>query len=81
MFALGDIVQMKKPHACGANRWEIIRLGADIKIRCLGCGHIVMLPRRDFTKKLKKVLQLAAEVDASQESEYLPLTEIKRPNN
>lgn len=55
MFALGDIVQMKKPHACGANRWEIIRLGADIKIRCLGCGHIVMLPRRDFTKKLKKV--------------------------
>lgn len=81
MFDLGDIVQMKKPHACGTNRWEIIRLGADIKIRCLGCGHIVMLPRRDFTKKLKKVVQPAAEVDASQEPEYLPLTEIKRPNN
>lgn len=81
MFDLGDIVQMKKPHACGTNRWEIIRLGADIKIRCLGCGHIVMLPRRDFTKKLKKVVQSAAEVDVSQEPEYLPLTEIKRPNN
>lgn len=81
MFDLGDIVQMKKPHACGTNRWEIIRLGADIKIRCLGCGHIVMLPRRDFTKKLKKVVQPAAEVDVSQEPEYLPLTEIKRPNN
>lgn len=81
MFALGDIVQMKKPHACQTNRWEIIRLGADIKIRCMGCGHIVMLTRRDFTKKMKKVLQPAAAVDSATEPQYLTLAEMKRPNN
>ena len=54
MYQLHDLVQMKKPHACGTNRWEIIRLGADIKVRCTGCGHIVMMSRRDFEKRLKK---------------------------
>jgi Uncharacterized protein conserved in bacteria len=54
MFKLGDIITMKKPHACGANRWEVIRLGADIKVKCLGCGHIVMIPRAEFNKKLKR---------------------------
>ncbi|MFZ2352586.1 DUF951 domain-containing protein [Paucilactobacillus nenjiangensis] len=57
MYDLGDVVMMKKPHPCGANEWEIIRMGADIKIKCLGCGHIVMLSRRDFEKRLKKVLK------------------------
>ena len=56
MYDLGDVVMMKKPHPCGANEWEIIRMGADIKIKCLGCGHIVMLSRRDFEKRLKKIL-------------------------
>ncbi len=51
MFNLGDTVKMKKPHACGANNWEVIRLGADIKLKCMGCGHIVMLPRSAFVKK------------------------------
>lgn len=57
MYDLGDVVMMKKPHPCGANEWEIIRMGADIKIKCLGCGHIVMLSRRNFEKRLKKVLK------------------------
>lgn len=57
MYDLGDIVEMKKPHACQANRWEIIRMGADIKIKCTNCGHIVMLTRRDFEKKMKKILE------------------------
>ncbi|HZW68970.1 MAG TPA: DUF951 domain-containing protein [Pseudogracilibacillus sp.] len=56
-FALHDIVEMKKPHPCGDNRWEIIRMGMDIRIKCLGCDHRVMLPRREFNKKMKKVLQ------------------------
>lgn len=56
MYDLGDIVQMKKPHPCGENRWEIIRMGMDIKIKCTKCGHIVMLSRREFEKKLKKIL-------------------------
>ncbi|WKF85143.1 DUF951 domain-containing protein [Lacticaseibacillus pantheris] len=59
MYDLHDIVEMKKPHACGANSWEIIRMGADIKIKCQGCGHIVMMSRRDFEKRMKKILQHA----------------------
>ncbi|SDI58177.1 DUF951 domain-containing protein [Alteribacillus bidgolensis] len=58
-FSLNDIVEMKKPHPCGENRWKIIRMGADIRIKCQGCGHSVMLPRREFRKKIKKVLESA----------------------
>lgn len=56
-YDLNDIVAMKKPHPCGLNRWKIIRMGMDIKIQCEGCGHIVMLPRREFERKLKKILE------------------------
>ncbi|WP_069825521.1 DUF951 domain-containing protein [Pediococcus pentosaceus] len=58
-YELHDIVQMKKSHPCGSNTWEIIRVGMDIKIKCEGCGHIVMLPRREFERKLKKVIEHA----------------------
>ena len=54
-YSLGDIVTMKKQHPCGSNDWEIIRLGADIKIKCCGCSRIVMIPRIEFNKKIKKV--------------------------
>jgi hypothetical protein len=56
-FYIGDVVEMKKGHPCGSNSWEIIRLGADIKIKCLGCGRIVMLPRNKFEKSVKKILK------------------------
>lgn len=57
-YDLNDIVEMKKPHPCSskANQWTIIRLGADIKIRCGGCGNIIMLSRANFEKNLKKNL-------------------------
>ncbi len=55
-YKLNDIVEMKKAHPCGENRWKIIRMGADIRIKCEGCGHSVMVPRREFNKKMKKVL-------------------------
>ena len=55
-FALGDVVMMKKPHACGVNEWTIIRVGADVKIKCNHCGRIVMLDRADFVRMGKKVL-------------------------
>jgi len=60
-YELGSVVTMKKPHPCGCNRWEVIRVGADIKIKCLGenCGRVVMLSRRDFNKSLKSVLETA----------------------
>ncbi|SDI39659.1 hypothetical protein SAMN05192534_1434 [Alteribacillus persepolensis] len=56
-FSLHDVVEMKKSHPCGENKWKIIRMGADIRIKCQGCGHSVMLPRREFKKKVKKVLE------------------------
>ena len=55
-YRLDSIVIMKKPHPCGTNEWKIIRVGADIKIKCLNCGRTIMLPRIDFNKKLKKVI-------------------------
>ncbi len=55
-FKLNDKVIMKKPHACKANEWLIIRDGVDIKLKCLGCGREIMLDRLEFIRKLKKVL-------------------------
>lgn len=54
-FDLGDRVIMKKPHACGANLWEITRTGADIKLRCVSCGRVIMLDRCDFLKRAKRL--------------------------
>lgn len=54
-YKLDSIVIMKKEHPCGTNRWQITRMGADIKIKCLNCGRTIMLPRIEFNKKLKKV--------------------------
>ncbi len=55
-FELGDRIAMKKPHACGSGEWVVTRTGADVKIRCLGCGRVVMLDRLDFMKRAKKNL-------------------------
>lgn len=59
-FQLHDIVQMKKPHPCGSNEMEVIRLGMDIRIKCVGCKHSVLLPRAEFEKKMKKVIRASA---------------------
>lgn len=61
VYQLNDVVQMKKPHPCGENRWRIIRMGMDIRIKCLKCEHSVMLPRSKFDKSLKKVLESEAK--------------------
>ena len=56
-YDIGMIVKKKKQHPCGSYLWEIIRLGADIKIKCTGCDRIVMLPRNKFEKDAKKVIE------------------------
>ncbi|WP_088072057.1 DUF951 domain-containing protein [Gottfriedia luciferensis] len=61
VFNLNDVVEMKKPHPCGVNRWKIIRMGMDIRLKCEGCEHSVLIPRREFARKLKKVLVRAEE--------------------
>lgn len=60
-YDLHDFVEMKKPHPCGENRWEIIRMGADIRIKCDNCGQLVMMPRREFERKMKKILEKAPQ--------------------
>ena len=59
--ALKDIAEMKKQHPCGSNRWEIIRTGMDIGMKCLGCGHFVLIPRVKFEKSLKKLVPFSPE--------------------
>ncbi len=51
---LDDIVQLRKPHPCGSTQWRIVRLGADIGLRCLGCERKVLLPRRELEKRIKR---------------------------
>ncbi len=56
-YKLNDKIIMKKGHPCGTNEWQIIRLGVDIKIKCLNCGRTIMMPRIEFNKKMKKVIK------------------------
>ncbi len=55
-YNLGDIVTLKKVHPCGCSDFEIIRLGADIKIKCVKCSRVIMIPRILLNKKIKKVV-------------------------
>lgn len=57
-YKLGSIVIMKKKHPCGEDKWEVTRLGVDIKIKCTKCNREIMLSRLDFEKKLKKVVEI-----------------------
>lgn len=56
-FVWGDVIQTRKAHPCGSDRWQVIRIGADIKIKCLGCGRVVMMERPEFVKRRKKILE------------------------
>lgn len=55
---IGDILTMKKQHPCGTKEWEVLRIGADFKIKCCGCGHIVMLPRSKVEKNIRKINEI-----------------------
>ena len=55
-FSVGDIIKMKKPHPCGSQDWEILRVGADFRLKCMGCGHQIMIPRRQAEKNIKEII-------------------------
>lgn len=55
-YNVGDIIETKKNHPCGGRTWEILRTGADVKLKCLTCGRIIMLTREETEKRTKKVL-------------------------
>jgi len=61
---IDDVVQLRRPHPCGSYQWRVVRLGADIGLKCLGCQHRVLLSRRDFEKRLKKFLERGPEPPA-----------------
>lgn len=53
MLQIGQIVKLKKQHPCGSSEWEVLRTGADVKLKCSGCGHIVMLDAEKLKKAVK----------------------------
>ena len=59
-LALGDVVRTRKPHPCGSDSWEIVRLGADIGLRCVGCGRHVLMPRAKLERRIKEFLKRGA---------------------
>jgi hypothetical protein len=62
-ISLNDIVRMRKPHPCGGYEWRIVRLGADIGIKCITCGRRVLLARSEFERRLKAIVQKAVDSD------------------
>ena len=60
---LGDVLELKKTHPCGAKEWSVLRVGMDFKMRCQGCGHEVMLPRSKVEKNIRNVLREGQPVD------------------
>ncbi len=62
---LGDVVRLRKPHPCGGYEWQVVRLGADIGIVCQTCQHRVLLPRREFEKRIKTFVRRAMPNDST----------------
>ena len=52
---VGDIVKLKKQHPCGAHEWEVLRVGADFRLKCTGCGHQIMIPRKQLEKSVREI--------------------------
>ncbi len=54
---VGNIIKMKKAHPCGSHEWEVLRIGADFRLKCCGCEHQIMIPRRQAEKNIKEIIQ------------------------
>lgn len=59
IYEVGDTVQLKKGHPCGSDKWEILRVGADFRLKCGGCGHQIMVPRKMVEKNTKQLFKKA----------------------
>ncbi len=60
---VGDILQLKKQHPCGSKEWEVLRIGADFRLKCMGCGHQIMIPRVKAEKNVKNISKSAKNAD------------------
>lgn len=56
-FQVGNIIRMKKPHPCGSKEWEILRVGADFRLKCVGCGHQIMVARKLVEKNCREIVK------------------------
>lgn len=56
---VGDVLKLKKPHPCGSKEWEVLRIGADFRLKCQGCGHQIMIARRQVEKNVKEIISNA----------------------
>lgn len=54
---VGDILRLKKQHPCGSKEWEVLRIGADFRLKCAGCGHQIMIARKMLEKNVKEIRQ------------------------
>ena len=54
---VGDILKLKKQHPCGSRAWEVLRIGADFRLKCVGCGHQIMIARRQAEKSVKEIIR------------------------
>jgi hypothetical protein len=66
---LGDRIRLRKPHPCGSYDWVVVRLGADIGLRCEKCGRRVLLPRAEVERRMKQVLSRAVDADTTASTE------------
>ena len=63
-YEVGDVLRLKKQHPCGSSQWEVLRVGADFRLKCMGCRHQIMTARRlveKNTRNLEKKIQIAPE--------------------
>ena len=61
VYEVGDIVRFKKPHPCGSFQWEILRTGMDFRLKCTGCGHMILVPRKQVEKSTKSIQKKSKE--------------------
>ena len=71
-FAVGDVVRLKKPHPCGGLDWSVVRLGADIGVKCQTCGRRVLLPRRDLERRMRLFVDRARDIDETRDTVDAP---------
>ena len=60
-FKAGELLRLKKQHPCGSFEWQVVRVGADINIKCLGCGRQMKVPRRQLEKSVKAIIEEKAD--------------------
>ena len=78
---IGDVIKMKKQHPCGTNEWEVLRTGMDFRLKCLGCDHQVMVPRKLVEKNFRGFIRRTDAVSEAQEAMPVHKNVRKKPEN